>query len=83
MFRLLGTTDKIEGYQPSNISDKDLENFKNSLPDTYDKDYKYAIYGAPCNYTSKQVANGLGCGYYALRNKCPDGSGRGYFECLK
>ena len=38
--------------------------------------------GNPCNFTSNQKANGIGCAWYALRDECPDGSGRGYFECL-
>ena len=38
--------------------------------------------GNPCNFTSKQKGNGIGCAWYALRDECPDESGRNYFECL-
>lgn len=38
--------------------------------------------GNPCNFTSSQKANGIGCAWYALRDICPDGSNKGYFECL-
>jgi prepilin-type N-terminal cleavage/methylation domain-containing protein len=78
-------TDKLEGFEPANISDEDLENYRKKLEaaNDKDKDYYYSTYGSPCNYTSTQTQNGIGCGYYAIRNKCPDGSNKGYFECLK
>jgi prepilin-type N-terminal cleavage/methylation domain-containing protein len=84
MFRI---TDKLEGFKPTNVTDKSLEAYQNYLETTEfsdaDKEYYYSIYGSPCSYTSTQTTNGKGCGYYALRNECPDGSGKGYFECLK
>jgi hypothetical protein len=86
MFNIaLDSTDKLEGLKPANISDKDLENYRKKLEaeDNKDKDYYYSVFGKPCNYTSTQTLNGIGCGYYAIRNKCPDGSNKGYFECLK
>lgn len=39
--------------------------------------------GYPCSLTSKQAGNGLGCAYYALIDKNPDDSTRGYWESLK
>jgi type II secretory pathway pseudopilin PulG len=78
-------TDKLEGYTPIKITDEELESYKQKLEaenNTY-KVYYYAKYGNPCNYTSSQKLNGFGCSYYAIRNECPDGSGKGYFECLK
>lgn len=29
-----------------------------------------------------QTANGFYCAYYAIQDKCPDGSGKSYFNCL-
>jgi prepilin-type N-terminal cleavage/methylation domain-containing protein len=80
-------TDKLEGFKPSNFTDEYLEAYHNYLETTglsnIDKNYYYSIAGNPCNYTSTQTTNGIGCGYYTLRNECPDGSRKGYFECLK
>jgi type II secretory pathway pseudopilin PulG len=78
-------TDKLEGFQPTEVTEEELENYLKKLEATNDKnkDYYYSTYGRPCNYTSNQTYNGMGCGYYAIRNKCLDGSNKGYFECLK
>ena len=50
--------------------------------DEYDYGYQKARKGNPCNFFSNQKANGIGCAWYALRDECPDESGRHYFECL-
>jgi prepilin-type N-terminal cleavage/methylation domain-containing protein len=78
-------SDRLEGFKPTNVTDEDLENYKQKLEaeNIKSKDYYYSTYGNPCSYTSTQTYNGKGCGYYAIRNECPDGSGKGYFECLK
>jgi prepilin-type N-terminal cleavage/methylation domain-containing protein len=84
VFRI-NSSDNLVGSTPKSVSDEELESYKQKLEaenNTY-KDYYYAKYGNPCNYTSSQKLNGFGCSYYALRNECPDGSGKGYFECLK
>lgn len=38
--------------------------------------------GNPCNLTSTQKGNGIGCAQYALKDKCPHNNTKGYFECL-
>ncbi|MCM1338475.1 MAG: type II secretion system GspH family protein [Muribaculaceae bacterium] len=38
--------------------------------------------GNPCNLTSTQKGNGIGCAQYALQDKCPYDSSKTYFECL-
>ena len=38
--------------------------------------------GNPCNLTSTQKGNGIGCAQYALKDKCPHNNTQGYFECL-
>jgi prepilin-type N-terminal cleavage/methylation domain-containing protein len=87
MFYVSKTDDKIEGFKPSSVTDEELEKYGNKIANSNntdgDKAYSYSIYGYPCNYSSTQTSNGIGCGYYAIRNKCPDGSNKGYFECLK
>ena len=40
-------------------------------------------HGVPCNLQSTRESNGLGCAYYALRNKCPYDDTKTYWECLK
>jgi hypothetical protein len=81
----LSKSDKIEGFEPEELTDEDLQNYREKLEasNISYKEYSYSIHGNPCNYTSTQTLNGRGCGYYAIRNKCPDGSNKGYFECLK
>jgi hypothetical protein len=68
----------LEGFVPTNVTDEELEEYKNKYGE-----FLANSYGNPCSYTSNQTLNGVGCGYYAIRNKCPDGSNKGYFECLK
>lgn len=47
------------------------------------KDVRYPhIAGAPCNLTSKQQANGMGCSYYAVNNICPYDNSKKYWDCL-
>lgn len=38
--------------------------------------------GFPCSIKSKQVANGMGCADYAVKDICPDDPDKGYWECL-
>ena len=38
--------------------------------------------GSPCNKTSTQRGNGLGCSWYAMHDVCPDDDTKGYWECL-
>ena len=45
-------------------------------------DYDKAVKGNPCNKESTQMANGIGCFYYAIRDICPFTGKKGYFECL-
>lgn len=35
-----------------------------------------------CDMTTTHTGNGLACAYFAIQDKCPDGSNRGYWECL-
>ena len=63
-------------YKPENYTDEELD------AGEYDEEYQKERKGNPCSFTSKQKANGVGCAWYALRDTCPDGSGRSYFECL-
>lgn len=36
-----------------------------------------------CDFTDRSsTANGFYCAYYAIQDKCPDGSGKSYFNCL-
>ena len=35
-----------------------------------------------CSQNSTSTTNGFGCTQYAIANTCPDGSGKGYFDCL-
>lgn len=35
-----------------------------------------------CDKNSDTSYNGINCGVWALQNKCPDGSGRTYWDCL-
>jgi prepilin-type N-terminal cleavage/methylation domain-containing protein len=86
LFRISSSSkDNLIGSTPKEVSEEQLESYKQKLEAENNKykDYYYANYGSPCNYTSNQKLNGVGCSYYAIRNECPDGSGKGYFECLK
>ena len=38
--------------------------------------------GRPCNKTSTQQGNGVGCSWFALHDKCPDDETQGYWDCL-
>ncbi len=42
----------------------------------------FANMSGVCDKNSSAAYNGISCGVYALKNKCPDGSGRKYFDCL-
>ncbi len=60
--------------KPQNLTDEELEGYE----DGFQKERA----GNPCNLTSSQKGNGIGCSYYALRNECPYDSSKRYFECL-
>ncbi len=64
--------------KPEILSDEELDNIE------YDegKEHVKERAGNPCNLTSSQKANGIGCSYYALKNECPYDSTKTYFECL-
>mgnify|MGYP001046963960 CR=1 FL=1 len=77
IFKMNPNNDTLGSFGiPKLYSDEELES----------EDYQYAYIkerkGYPCFTKSNQKANGIGCAYYALRDECPDGSGRKYFECL-
>ena len=38
--------------------------------------------GRPCNKTSTQQGNGIGCSWFALHDVCPDDATQGYWDCL-
>ena len=87
VFSLNNKNDAISGFlnsTPTNVSDNDAKNYA----DTYYKDSPYRdnyeqLYGTPCNLYSTRESNGIGCAYYALRNKCPYDDTKTYWECLK
>ena len=56
------------------------EEYNNLDPDY--EEWKKERYGNPCDLTSKQKANGIGCAYYSMRDQCPYDSSKRYFECL-
>lgn len=62
--------------KPKNYTDEEIDN------GNYAAEHQKERAGNPCNFTSSQKANGIGCAWYALRDICPDGSNKGYFECL-
>lgn len=62
--------------KPQNYTEEEIEN------GNYSAEHQKERKGSPCNFTSKQKGNGVGCAWYALRDECPDESGRSYFECL-
>ena len=62
--------------KPQNLSDDEIEQ------GDYEKEHQKERAGNPCNLTSSQKANGIGCAYYALQNICPYDSSKRYFECL-
>ena len=38
--------------------------------------------GYPCRKDSNQAANGIGCSWYAVHDKCPEDNTKGYWDCL-
>ena len=64
----------------NNLTDEDIQN---GIDDgTYKEDWQAQRAWYPCSITSNQKANGIGCIYYALIDKCPYDSSKRYFECL-
>ena len=76
LFLLDKNNDTLAYRKPQNLTDEEIAN------GNYEEEHQQARAGDPCNINSSQKANGIGCGYYALRDECPDGSGSGYFRCL-
>lgn len=77
IFTLDKNNDTLSYYsKPKNFSDEEIAD------KDFNTEYDKERYGNPCNTSSTQKANGVGCAYYAVRGECPEGSGRGYFECL-
>ncbi len=76
IFNVDKNNDALSFYttKPQNLTDEELENYEEGL----NKERA----GNPCNLTSSQKGNGIGCSYYALRNECPYDSSKRYFECL-
>lgn len=62
--------------EPKNYTDEEIAN------GNYDSEWTANRAGNPCNITSSQGGNGIGCSYYASMNKCPSDSSKTYFECL-
>lgn len=60
--------------KPLNLTEEELNN--------YTEGYIKERAGHPCNLTSNQKGNGLGCAYYALKDECPYDSNKKYFDCL-
>ena len=83
IFFLNNQNDAVSAFlnkTPTNISDSDLNNLSsNDEPEAN----KTLWYGTSCNLHSERPGNGLGCSYYALRNKCPYDDTKTYWECLK
>ena len=70
VFFFMIRNDKLTGMVPDeDITDEEIENGDDRT-------------GNPCNMTSNQKANGVGCAHYALMNKCPYDDTKTYFECL-
>lgn len=44
--------------------------------------WNFADYSTYCSKDSDNDLNGLGCTYWALKNKCPDDETKTYWECL-
>ena len=77
LFSVSTSNDTLISSKPENYTDEELE------AGGYNKDdYHSARAGNPCNKTSSQKGNGIGCAWYALRNECPDDATKSYFSCL-
>jgi len=74
---VLDNKDRLSSWgKPANYSDEYInEHFTNS-------ELAKNRSGMPCNLTTTQSANGLGCAYYVLRDECPYDKNKRYFECL-
>ena len=78
IFKLNSTNDALVSgtIKPKNLTDEEVEQIES------ENEYTKERAGNPCNLTSNQKANGIGCAYYALRDECPYNSSKKYFECL-
>lgn len=43
----------------------------------------YTNLSGVCSPSSNSSYNGISCGKFAMQDRCPDGSGRKYFDCLR
>lgn len=69
--------DNITGIQQSKAyTDEELEN------EHFDKEYQQARAGNPCNKTSSQKANGIGCSWFAINDINPETGKAGYWKNL-
>ena len=71
----VNTNDALTTPKPINYTKEEIEKANNN-------DLNKNRMGYPCSLTSNQGANGIGCGYYALQDKCPNNTGKSYFDCL-
>ena len=75
---VLSSSDTLTGTTTSQVTYTDEQLDKINFSSTPYRE----MYGDPCNLTSNQKANGIGCGYYVLKNKCPYDNTKTYWECL-
>ncbi len=73
--------DSLVGFKPNGVVYTNREDIDNLVIGNGNFYYK-EMWGRPCNLVSPQVLNGIGCGWYALRDICPMTGEKGYFECL-
>ena len=76
IFSLNNQNDAVSGFL-NRIPDNTIKD-EDTINDTYP-----FLTGTPCNLESTRTSNGIGCAYFALRNKCPYDDTKTYWECLK
>lgn len=82
LFKIFDSRDVVsEAETPNNdMTDEQAIAYANSQ--SANQAYYTAVTGTPCSLTSTRGGNGLGCAYYALKNKCPYDDTKTYWECL-
>ena len=81
----ISAKDAVIGYGGTRVPNQSVTDDEAEAMYTSDQawfEFYRSIAGLPCNLTSKRVGNGVGCAYYALRNKCPYDNTKTYWECL-
>ena len=73
--------DVLSGFKPDKKIYDNREDIDNLVFNNAGGYYR-EMWGNPCNLVSPQVLNGIGCGWYALKDICPMTGEKGYFECL-